>query len=283
MASQNLAQLGGSKASTSGNVNCAGPNTSCTVRDSASKLSNQIGINCGAPGNCVEGGSPADVLAFFMGNNKSLPKRIPIPTNACVPYTSWKLMKEDNRRSDKGVLPCPKDTRELESCPGGTNNMRGNRITVANAGYVIGVDKMKAAIMTGGPIVAIMNTPATFIAFGGLTNGPDGVYSSNGAPNLSKGALHSSHVVVIAGWSKDAWLVLNSWGGIYNPFTFAGVRFNSELNNDKMKKGGFVFLRMNDPVMKIEDKPAYWASLALIGENGAVTMITKDTWDKKKA
>lgn len=63
-------------------------------------------------------------------------------------------------------------------------------------------DEIKTAIMRDGVVVAAMNT------YAGATLDDD-IYT------YDPSAEHGAHCILIIGWSKDGWLVQNSWGDSY--------------------------------------------------------------------
>jgi hypothetical protein len=215
------------------------------MRDPSTKLSNQVCLSCTTNGGC-NGGSPADCIDYIKSSS--------VTTHSCVPYTSWKELI-------KGTCP------QANTCLAGRDkdNTRGNRVTILNAGYVMGIANIKAALASG-PVTFVINTPATFLAWGGQGNKADGVFSSLGAPTVD--GAHSNHIMVAFGWGVvndvEVLLVLNSWGAIYNQFTFMGMTFNNEVNVDRVPRGPWLLIDANDPALGIGEHPAFWATPGLL-------------------
>jgi hypothetical protein len=228
-------------------------------RPGQTKLSNQICLSCTSSGDC-KGGAPSVCLDWVKNNG--------LVSHACQPYKSWELFKTagDTNAANGGKLQCP----AVGKCAaGGVDNMRGNVVTALQTGFVTGLDNIRAALHSG-PVTLTMAAPATFIAWGGKTDKkgapiPDGIFSSDGAPQMD--GAKSNHVLTVFGYGEETvngktrkfFLCLNSWGSIYNPFTFRRMEFNREENN----KGPWFKLDAEDPALELDKYPAYWATPGL--------------------
>lgn len=78
-------------------------------------------------------------------------------------------------------------------------------------------DEIKTALMRDGVVVASMNTY-------------DGAKLVDNVYTYDKNAKHGAHCVLIIGWTRDGWLVQNSWGYLYGDSGRFYLPFDFKLN-----------------------------------------------------
>ena len=196
-------------------------------------------------------GSPIEMLScscegrFGLGSNQIclggnvqmaanyIQSNLKISTNACFPYpqkamatanpSSTTISWEQNNTGD-GDLGCMKNVTGCEKgkeCGESSIKLSVKPGSVATWPKTNGIDVLKNEIATNGPVTTSYAVPTDFIEWWQSSKKTD-VYKGNFS------SPPSGHAVVIIGYTKDAWIVRNSWGPTHD----GDWHFLSSFDND---------------------------------------------------
>jgi len=181
-------------------------------------LSIQAVINCKAGGDC-SGGDPLSVYEFAAQHG--------LPEDSCQGY----LAKEREDATCGGEYLCinchPPAPRLASSAdPHNCSVIEDFRSwKVSDYGKVKGVEDMKKAIYTGGPIVCTIHATGEFEKY------TSGVFRQF---DESVNTTEANHAVSVVGWSLDEetgvehWVVRNGWGSFWGELGYFRIQVGSD-------------------------------------------------------
>ena len=189
----------------------------------------------GLPSSQICSGGNIQAAANFMVNNP-----LKITTNACFPYPqnlmndpggggaefgggatpmiSWKPNEMGN-----GGLGCMSN---VQGCASGLDCSEANIKLGIQKGSIFtwpstsGITALKREILEYGPVTTSFAVPDTFIDW----------WKTGKANDVFRGKPGTlGHAVVIVGWTKDAWIVRNSWGKSHDNSWYFLCHLNNNL------------------------------------------------------
>jgi C1A family cysteine protease len=233
---------------------------SCSCEGRFGLASNQI---------CL--GGNVQMAANYLQSN------LKVSTNACFPYPQKLMANADpttvqvSWESDKlgnGDLGCMKDVtgcQQGKDCKESSIKMSVVPGSVAIWPRTNGIDVLKREIVRNGPVVTSFAVPPDFIEWW-KTAGKNDVYTGEFS------SPPSGHAVVIVGYTKDAWIIQNSWGPTHDGSWYCLISFDNNIGvglngTNKEFPGGSVSFDVviDDEIVNAFKENKY------IGEGGVIT------------